>query len=277
MGDRAQALGLAGMVLAAAIAIGRAAERTPERLPTIALGIDGSLPLNYSDDRLNNPAGRTGRADYLTSPYLRLSLDGKLRPDLSYSFYASGGFDKYPSQGDADSTFATLGASVTKRWGDLRVGASFERNHAYDGIFGAFLYVAHDLGGYASYLYTDAAKVLRINPRMSISRRFSDDLSAESYIISFKVDMERKLAERWWVTVTPRLRYQHFLGGDNLGREDTIYSISTGLRYSINDHFGLSGSIGYERRTSNVDSRNFDSFGAGLSLDFSHTFGLTRK
>ena len=79
------------------------------------------------------------------------------------------------------------------------------------------------------------------------------------------------------VTFTPRLRYQHFLGGDNLGRDDTIYSISTGLRYSINDYVGISGSIGYEKRTSNVDSRNFDSFGAGVSLDFSHTFGTTKK
>ena len=71
MGERASALGLAGVVLAATVAAGRAAERTP----TMALGIDGSIPLAYSDDRFDNPGGR---ADYLTSPYLRLSLEGKL-------------------------------------------------------------------------------------------------------------------------------------------------------------------------------------------------------
>lgn len=273
MGDRARALGLAGVLLAAAMAAGRAAERAPTT-PTIALGIDGSLPLGYSDNRFNNPAGR---ADYQTSPYLRLSLDGKLVPDLSYSLYASGGFDKYPSRVDADSTFATLGASLTKRFGELRVGASVERNHAFDGIFGPFLYAAHDFTAYTSYLYTDAAKIIRVRPGMSFSRRFSPDASEESYVLSVKVDMERKLAERWWATVTPRLRYQNFLGGTNTGREDTIYSISTGLRYSINDYVGLSGSVGYQRRTSNVDAKNFDSFGVGLSLDFSHTFGTTKK
>jgi hypothetical protein len=78
--------------------------------------------------------------------------------------------------------------------------------------------------------------VVRIKPAVSISRRFSDDASQESYVASFKVDLERKLADHWWVTLTPRIRYQNFLGGENLGREDTIYSISTGLRYSINDN-----------------------------------------
>jgi hypothetical protein len=267
MGDRALALGLAGFLLAAAHAAGIAAERTP----TADVFIDGSVPLNFTDDRYGNPQGH---ADYLTSPYLRMSLNGRLVPSLHYALYASGGFDKYPSRADADSTFATLGASLTKRWGDFRLGFSLERNHAYDGVFGPFLYVAHDLGSYVSYLYTDAAKVVRIKPAVSLSRRFSEDASQESYVASFKVDLERKLADRWWVTPTPRIRYQNFLGGENLGREDTIYSISTGLRYSINDNIGVSSSVGWERRTSNVPGRNFDSFGAGISLDFSHTFGM---
>lgn len=184
MGDRALALGLATVLLAAATGFGHTAERTP----TLAFGIDGSVPLSYSDDRFSNPKGRT---DYLTSPYLRLSAEGKLVPDLSYSLYASGGFDKYPSRIDSDSTFATLGASLAKRWGDLRVSVSLERNHAFDGTFGPFLYLAHDLGGSVSYLYTDVAKIMRFKPGMSVSRRFSDDPSAESYVVSFKIDMER--------------------------------------------------------------------------------------
>jgi len=256
MGDRALARGLATALLAAATGFGHAAERTP----TLAFGIDGSLPLSYSDDRFSNPSGR---ADYLTSPYLRLSAEGKIVPDLSYSLYASGGFDTYPSRIDSDSTFATLGANLARRWGGLHIGVSLERNHAFDGTFGPFLYRAHDLGGYVSYLYTDAAKIVRFRPAMSISRRFSDDPSAESYVVSFKVDMERQLAKRWWLTVTPRLRHQGFLGGDNLGRADGVYSIASGLRYSINDHFGLTASVGYERRTSTFPERNFSSFGAG--------------
>ncbi len=271
MGHRARALGLAASLASAVAADAGAAERTP----TIALGIDGSVPLTYGDDRFGNPAGRV---DYLTSPYLRLSLEGKATPSLSYAFYTSGGFDKYPSRADGDSTFATLGASLSRRWDNgFRAGASLERNHAYDGIFGPFLYVAHDLGAYTSYVYQDVARLWRVKPAVSFSRRFSDDLSARSYVVSTKLDIERKVSEKVWLTFTPRVRHQHFLGGTNTGRDDTIYSVSAGMRYSINDNFGLTASMGYEKRTSNVDSKNFDSFGAGISLDFSHTFGSKRK
>ena len=123
--------------------------------------------------------------------------------------------------------------------GRIRVGISIERNHAFDGIFGPFLYVAHDLGDLSQLSLHRRGQDLRLRPGVSISRRFADDPSQESYVVSFKVDLERKLTEKWWVTLTPRIRYQHFLGGDNQGRQDTIYSISTGLRYSINDHVGF--------------------------------------
>ena len=87
MGERALALGLAGFLLAAAATASHAAERWP----TFDLSIDGSVPLNYSDDRIRNPNG--GRAD-LTSPYFKLSLNGRAVPDLHYAFYASIGVDK---------------------------------------------------------------------------------------------------------------------------------------------------------------------------------------
>jgi hypothetical protein len=269
MGDRALALGFVCVLLVAAAASALAAERAP----TLALSFDGSLPLNLSDNTYRNPSGRS---DYLTSPYLRLSAHGRLVPGLSYSFYASGGFEKYPARQDSDNTFATLGTSLTKRWGHLGVGASYERNHAYDGVFGPFLYVSNDVGLFTYYSYTDAAKVVRLRPGMSMSRRFADDPSADSFVYLFKLDVERKLSERWWFTVTPRIRRQHFLGGANSGRVDTIYSLSSGLRYAINDRVGLSGGIGYDRRDSTVPTSRYDSFSFGVSLDFSHTFDLVK-
>ena len=79
-------------------------------------------------------------------------------------------------------------------------------------------------------------------PGIAISRRFADDLSEDSFIYSFKLDAERKIVEKWWWTLTPRIRRQHFLGGENVGRVDTIYSISTGVRYTINEYFQAFGS-----------------------------------
>jgi len=268
MGERALALGLAAFLLAAAATASQAAERWP----TFDLSVDGSVPLNYSDDRIRNPNG--GRADYLTSPYFKVSLNGRAVPDLHYAFYASIGVDKYPSRIDSDSTASTLGASLTRRWDNFRFGVSFEQNHFYDGLFGPFLYLAHDLSMSASYLYTNDTKTLRIRPRLGASRRFTDDASQESYVVSFSIDTEYKLAKDWWWTVTPRIRYQDFLGGTNRGRQDTIYSISTGLRYTINDQVDITSSVGYQSRDSTVARRNFDSFGASISLNFSHTFGV---
>jgi hypothetical protein len=198
-------------------------------------------------------------------------------PDLHYSLYASIGVDKYPSRIDADNTAAALGASLTRRWNAFRLGVSFEQNHFYDGVFGPFVYLAHDLSISASYLYTNPARTIRIRPRLGASRRFTDDVSQESYVLSFTLDTEYKLAKDWWFTLTPRIRYQDFLGGTNQGRHDTIYSISTGLRYTINDQIDITSTIGYQSRESTVVRRNFDSFGVSLSLNFSHTFGVPDK
>jgi hypothetical protein len=244
-----------------------------ERMPTLALGIDGSLALNSSDNTYRNPGGRS---DYLTSPYLRLSASGKLTADLSYSFYATGGFEKYPSRQDADNTYASLGTSLTKKWGDLALGGYYERNNAFDGIFGRFLYSSNEVGTYGRYSYTDARDVARLKPGFAISRRFADDPSEDSFVYSFKLDAERKLAEKWWWTVTPRIRRQHFLGGENTDRVDTIYSLSTGVRYTINEHFQISAGFGYDHRESTMAGRGYDNFNVGISLDFSHTFAKLR-
>ena len=114
-----------------------------------------------SDTTYRNPRGRS---DYLTSPYLRLSASGKLVPDLSYSFYASGGFEKYPFRQDGDNTYASLGTSLTRKWGNLSLGGYYERNHAFDGIFGRFLYVSNDVGIYGRYSYANAADIVRLKP-----------------------------------------------------------------------------------------------------------------
>ena len=265
MAYRALALGLVGVVLLATAA----SAQTGERMPTLAFGVDGSLPLSTSDTTYRNPRGRS---DYQTSPYLRLSASGKLVPDLSYSFYASGGFEKYPFRQDADNTYASLGTSLTRRWGPLSAGVSYERNYAFDGIFGQYLYASNDVGIYSSYHWTDPAKIVRLKPGFSMSRRFADDPSEDSFVYSFKLDAERKVAERWWLTLTPRVRRQHFLGSENDGRVDTIYSISTGARYTISDHFQISAGIGYDHRESTAETKRYDNFSFGVSLDFSHTF-----
>lgn len=264
MGLGSRPKGMAGLLCAGLCATPAGAA---ERAPTLGLSIDGSASTAFTDNTYRNPQGRS---DFLTSPYLKLSAAGRLVPNLTYSLYASGGFDKYATRGDADSTFAALGASLRRRWGPFHIGASYERSRAYDGIFGPFLYTAHDVSASAGYNYIGPGTRLKIRPGMTVAHRSADDPSAQRFVYSFKVDIEHRLVERWWLTLTPRVRFYHFTSSTNAGRQDTLSSISGGLRYSFNDDLSLSATAGYETRTSTKDDKRFDNFGAGASIDFSY-------
>jgi len=89
----------------------------------------------------------------------------------------------------------------------------------------------------------------------------------ERNLFRFKVDLERKVADRWWVFATPSLRVYDYVSG----RLDDIYAITTGLRYDITRDVSLTSSVGYESRNSSSSSRNFNNMVVGLSLDFSYT------
>src|SRR5262245_32328234 len=123
----ALALALLGAWLAATTAAAGAADlkvpakkkKTAERTPYVEFSFDGSAPLKFTDN-VYRVANKT--SDILTSPYLKLSASGELVPHLHYSLYASGGFDKFAAVRDNDGTLATLGASLTKRWGEFRLG-----------------------------------------------------------------------------------------------------------------------------------------------------------
>jgi hypothetical protein len=278
----ALALALLGAWLAAITAAASAADlkvpaktkKPAERTPYLEFSFDGSLPLQFTDN-VYRLASKT--SDVLTSPYLKLSASGELVPHLHYSLYASGGFDKFAVVQDSDGTLATLGASLTRRWGDFRLGGSFERSHAYDGVFGPFLYNANDVSIYARYNFRIPSQNLQIKPGISISTRLTDDPpSANRLLYNARVEFERKLPGRWWFIVTPRVRYYNYSDAQNAGRRDTIASISAGLRYEINKDVSLSAGLGYEARKSNVPGKDFNNFTAGASIDFSHIFERLR-
>jgi hypothetical protein len=278
----ALALALLGAWLAAMTAAAGAADlkvpvktkKSAERTPYLEFSIDGSLPLLFTDNVYRLPSKTP---DILASPYLKLSASGELIPHLHYALYASGGFDKFAAVRDSDGTLATLGASLSRRWGDFRLGGSFERSHAYDGIFGPFLYNANDVSIYARYNFRIPSQNLQIKPGLSISARLTDDPpSAKRLFYNFRVEFERKLTDRWWFNVTPRVRYYNYSDAQNAGRRDTIASISAGLRYEISKDVSLSGGIGYEARKSNVPGKDYNNLTVGASIDFSHIFERLR-
>jgi len=73
----------------------------------------------------------------------------------------------------------------------------------------------------------------------------------ERDLFHFKVDFERRLADRWWIFLTPRLRIYDYVDRSS-GRIDAISSIGTGIRYEVTENIDLTSSIAYESRASGV-------------------------
>ena len=63
-----------------------------ERVPSLDLNIEGSLPVQYTD---NASRSAEKQSDVLLTPYLRLSATGHLQADLDYTIYASGGHARF--------------------------------------------------------------------------------------------------------------------------------------------------------------------------------------
>jgi hypothetical protein len=241
-------------------------KETTTQYPTAEIGLDGSLPIQYSSNALstaNNPQG-----DFLVSPFLQLSLGGALSKDIGYSVYINGGTDVYSRITEADGSLSTHGAKITKKVDNWLFGASFDRNLFFDGMFREFLFVGNDFTAFAQYKFV--AGSLTVKPTVSAGYRIADLSSQDRGLFSGKVDVEYTLTKMWAAVGTGRLRYYVFTEGTNDGRRDLLATGSAGLKYNISDDVTLTATVGFERRFSNVAIREYTNFTALSSLDFSY-------
>jgi len=257
--------GLAAVLIAVVPSVGQEQLRPP------VFAVEGSIPVAYTDNADRN---MLKQSDSSFSPYLKLSLSGALPSEFRYSVYASAGHDRYMRQRDDDGSFAAAGGSVSRRWGQFSAGVSYEHGFNYDRLFAQPIDTPNDFDVYVRYAFRPSDD-LRITPRISYATRLGDDWSLERHTLNLKADIEQRLTGRWWLTMTPRLRYYTFYGEDE-GRRDVIVSMSGGVRYELNDDVSISGGIGYEARGSNVLEKYYDALTVGASLDFSFTFGRQR-
>ena len=232
--------------------------------------VDGSIPLQYGSNIAHTSQNRV--ADWYTSPYFKLSLNGDVLNEFGYSLYANTSADKYFKFSDNDSASATAGFELKKRFDSIEFGAFYERNYFYDGIYETEFNTANDFGVFLRYRYVSADGTWRIRPSMAFTTRTNDLFSVQRNLFSFKVDMERKINDRWSVFLIPRLRVYDFVNRDT-GRNDMVASVAAGLRYDISNDVSITSGVGYESRTSGVAGRNYNSMLVSVSLDFSYVLG----
>src|SRR5262245_20332593 len=210
--------------------------------------IDGSLPIQYTNNAFRAPVGTV--QDFFTSPFLKLSANGDLHPNLSYSIYGSGGIDKFFQHTDADDALATAGANLSAKAGSLTFGTIYEHNYAYDGIYRSLLFIADDVTGYVRYNIV-APFGLIAKPSLAASYRFADEPSAQRYLYTLKLDLSQKITDNLSLVSTPKIRFYSFTDGINNGRHDQLFSMSGGLRYAFSPEVSLTTSASYEHRNSN--------------------------
>ena len=121
--------------------------------------------------------------------------------------------NRYMRLRDDDGSFAAVGGSVTRRWGNFSGGISYEHGYNYDRFFSQNFSTPNDFDVFLRYGYRPSEH-LRITPRVSYATRFDDNWSLERHTLNLKVDVEQRITGRWWLVMTPRLRYYTFYGDD---------------------------------------------------------------
>ncbi len=241
--------------------------------PFPAWGVDASFPLQYGTNSLLAPVDV--RPDFFTSPSLKVSANGDLDSTTSISFYGLVAPDKFARVREADDGQLTVGGTLQKASGAFGFGATYEHTGIYDGVFRTLLFQANDFSAFGGYSYKNGP--LSIGPSLMVTYREADLASAERILLTGKVAVTYKLTQSLLFFVTPRLRYYDFTSGVTAGRLDTRASVIGGLTYQINPDVGLTGSIEYDQRWSNVIGNNFKNTVFLVSLDFSHLYARAPK
>lgn len=226
------------------------------------LRVEGALPVQYLETVSNG--SRSHSESY--APFLAVAATALVAPDISTSVFANGGHDPPGRFRDGDSTVASFGANIVKHWGALATGVSVEHTYFYADSFGRLDNIANDVNLFARYNVRPNPD-LKINPEATMTARFDEALAIQRYSYSFRIEIEQRLIDQWWLIARPRVRYSDYVGAE-AGRRDFTASLVSGLKYQFNPNVSFVAVAGVEDRSSNVTSRNRDRFVVGASLDF---------
>lgn len=226
------------------------------------LRVEGSFPVQYVETVTN-----TAHNDrVMVGPFLRMMATSQLQPGLYAAAFAEGGSDPLGRFRDNDTTFASVGGDVFKRWGAFSAGVGLEHTYFYTRVFERAPNVVNGVNVFARYAWTPNAD-LRITPSVRASIRFDDQFVLQRYLYTARMEIEQRLVGSWWFIATPRFRYSEGVSS-TASRRDVTVAILSGLKYQFTENVSFTTLVGYENRATNVASRNFDRYVIGASLDY---------
>jgi hypothetical protein len=239
--------------------------------PPVEFRVTGSLPLQYTEV-LTRGAERNSVS---AAPYLAGSARLELAPDLTTAIYARGGHSPPGAFRDFEGTLAAFGGDMVRRWGAFSAGTRFEHAIYYAGTFDSPSNIVNDAELFAQYRLLPN-RDLQVTLDVSTTGRFDDAFAMQRMSYSFRMEIEQRLFDAWWLVARPRLRYSNYVGAE-AGRRDVTASITSGLKYEFTRNVSFVMVAGYENRASNVASRDRDRFVAGASFDFNFTVEPPRR
>lgn len=180
--------------------------------------------------------------------------------DLFYTYTSQrdlfAGYRIRLSESSADSkstdhafTVGVSGKILSKLNGTVRFGYQIREEEPSGDIFGS---------------YTAAASTTwAINKRLSLTGTLSKDFSTtatESTVDTTRANLDAQYVfnHRWSLYSGIGGGYSEFLNGVDNGREDYYFTWSTGVNYTLNDHFKASLTYSYFQNWSNRSISNFE-------------------
>ncbi|MBC8040884.1 MAG: outer membrane beta-barrel protein [Opitutaceae bacterium] len=123
---------------------------------------------------------------------------------------------------------------------------------------------------YSSWTST-ASTTWTVSKRLALTGTLTKDFSTtatESSVdsLNFNLDAQYVLNSRWSLYSGVGAGYSDFLSGSDAGRKDHYFTWSTGISYSMNDHFKASLTYSYFQNWSNRANSTFDRNSITLNL-----------
>ena len=230
------------------------------------LSFSGSIPFLYSNNILLSDHNRIG--DAYIAPDLTLALSGAMLSSLEYRVYARTQVERYVDELSSNNSVARVGATLSSAANGYDFSLNYDNKHFFDGIFRQVSLVTNDVTGSVSrtFDYNNIATVL--TPSASLSYRFADDSAARRALLTFTLDIEKKLSGAWSIVSAPQVFFYWYTDGVHEDRRDVIVLASLGLKYAFTTDLSLTIAVTYDVRASNFDDRNDHTHGVrALNVD----------
>ncbi|MFA6959995.1 MAG: outer membrane beta-barrel protein [Opitutaceae bacterium] len=207
-------------------------------------------------DYIDNSAGLSDLSTYTASADLYYAYNSKRDLFVGYRIRQSES-STTSSSTDHSITAGISGKILAKLKGNVRVGYQIRQETPSGQTFGS--------------ITSSASTTWSVSKRFTLTGTLSKDFSTtanESSVdtLSFNLDAQYVFNDHWSVYSGLGVGESQFLSGSDTGRQDYYFTWSSGISYSLNDHFKASFTYSYFQNWSNRSNSNFDRNSFTLNL-----------